>query len=100
MIAKSARQVVIINDVKSDYIEQAIFILRDGDNAKLPRKPEKDMVVEAERIIRSYMSTIRSYKLRGKWRYFKNVVLSKKCVFAALTIAAAAAALFLSLIHI
>ena len=72
MIAKSARQVVIINDVKSDYIEQAIFILRDGDNAKLPRKPEKDMVVEAERIIRSYMSTIRSYKLRGKCGILKT----------------------------
>lgn len=52
MVFKNKRQVVIINDIKSDSIEQAIFILRDKkENSPTP---PSDIVGEAQRIINSF----------------------------------------------
>ncbi len=54
MILKNKRQVVIINDIRSDKIEQAIFILRDKDDKSkglAGRGFESDIVLEAHRII-------------------------------------------------
>ena len=56
MIFKNKRQVVIINDIKSDSIEQAIFILRDKTNKKDNLGTNSEIVLEAERIINSFLS--------------------------------------------
>lgn len=62
MMLKNKRQVVIINDIKSDKIEQAIFILRDNvsQNTSEVQKyfsenRETDIVTEAQRIINSFL---------------------------------------------
>lgn len=51
MTAKSSRRVVIINNIKSDKIEQAIFILR-GSNLQ---KPDRGIIKEAQDIIDDYV---------------------------------------------
>ena len=51
MTAKSSRRVVIINNIKSDKIEQAIFILR-GSNIQ---KPDRGIIKEAQEIIDDYV---------------------------------------------
>ena len=56
MILKDKRQVVIINDIRSDKIEQAIFILRDkNDKGEYESKNNSDLVIEAHRIINSFL---------------------------------------------
>lgn len=45
---RSDRKVIILDNIKSDCIEQAMFILKDG-------RPENiDAVKEAERIVQNY----------------------------------------------
>lgn len=58
MIAKSSRRVVIINNIKSDKIEQAIFILRGGTE----QKPDRFIVREAQEIIDNYIRRIEGDK--------------------------------------
>ena len=58
MIAKSSRRVVIINNIKSDKIEQAIFILRGGAD----QKPDRFIVREAQEIIDNYIRRIEGEK--------------------------------------
>ncbi|HIV85251.1 MAG TPA: hypothetical protein H9900_00390 [Candidatus Monoglobus merdigallinarum] len=50
MTLKNKRQVLIINDIRSDKIEQAIFILRDEKDSRT-HGVESDIVLEAHRII-------------------------------------------------
>lgn len=47
-----AKNVVILNNVKSDYIEQAIFILKHPRGST--QKPMGSIVSEAEKIVESY----------------------------------------------
>ena len=54
MTAKSSRRVVIINNIKSDKIEQAIFILK-GNNLQ---KPDKGIIKEAQDIIDDYIKRV------------------------------------------
>lgn len=54
---RSKKQVVIVNDIKSDSIEQAIFILRDKNGIANVVPNNGDIVLEAERIINSFLST-------------------------------------------
>ena len=51
MTAKRSRRVVIINNIKSDKIEQAIFILRGGIN----QNPDRKIIKEAQDIIDDYI---------------------------------------------
>ena len=55
MILKDKRQVVIINDIRSDKIEQAIFILRDKNDRSKPAPCDSDLVIEALKIINSFL---------------------------------------------
>ncbi len=57
MLARSSKRVVIINNIKSDKIEQAIFILK-GSSAQ---KVDSVVVREAQDIIDNYIK-----KLEGK----------------------------------
>lgn len=57
MTAKKSRRVVIINDIKSGMIEQAIFILKtDAMDRSLPVR--HDIVAEAQDIINHYVRTV------------------------------------------
>ena len=61
MNGKNSRRVVIIEDIDSGSIEQAIFILRNNGS---PEKPEKGAIVrEAERIINAYVQTLERTKV-------------------------------------
>lgn len=56
MNKKNSRRVVIIEDIDSNTIEQAIFILRNNGSAE---KSERGTIVrEAERIINAYVQTM------------------------------------------
>ncbi len=55
MTAKSSRRVVIINNIKSDRIEQAIFILRGDKDGK----PSSFVLQEAQEIIDNYIHKIK-----------------------------------------
>ncbi len=51
MSNKSAKKVVIISGIKSENIEQAIFILKDNKKVAF----EKSVIDEADEIISNYM---------------------------------------------
>lgn len=71
MTARSSRRVVIINNIKSERIEQAIFILK-GD---MGVKPDRFVVREAQEIIDNYIK-----RVRGESSFCKtpDIVLEKK----------------------
>ncbi len=54
MIARSSKRVVIINNIKSDKIEQAIFILKGSSSQKV----DSVIVKEAQDIIDSYIKRV------------------------------------------
>ena len=54
MTAKSSKRVVIINNIKSEKIEQAIFILRGS----CAQKPDRFIVREAQEIINDYINRV------------------------------------------
>lgn len=54
MIARNAKRVVIINNIKSDKIEQAIFILKGSSSQKVDRF----IVREAQEIIDKYIKRV------------------------------------------
>lgn len=56
MNEKNSRRVVIIEDIDSNSIEQAIFILRNNGSVEKPKKGT--IVREAERIINAYVQTL------------------------------------------
>ncbi|OQB14481.1 MAG: hypothetical protein BWY15_00990 [Firmicutes bacterium ADurb.Bin193] len=68
MTNKSAKRVVIINDIKSKNIEQAIFILRDD----ITEDCKSTIVKEANEIVQNYIRQVnvgqyRNVKAKHKW---------------------------------
>ncbi len=59
---RKSKKVVIINDIYSDTIEQAIFILRNNGNAVSIGTGTTPIVKEAQRVINSYIETIEKTK--------------------------------------
>lgn len=55
MTAKTSKKVVIINDIKSDSIEQAIFILRTPKKEYENYRVSGSIAGEAQNIINSYV---------------------------------------------
>lgn len=90
MTAKSSRRVVIINNIKSDRIEQAIFILRGKGNLK----PDSLVLREAQEIIDNYVHKISgtdgeiSYNeaLLNKKKNIKKGLITTALVIGALTL--------------
>ncbi len=69
MIDKKAKKVVIINNINSDTIDQAIFILK----SVLPvHSFDKNIVDEAQKIIDSYVRQVERLKDTGKSRKRKS----------------------------
>lgn len=72
MTSKSAKKVVIINDIKSTSIEQAIFILKDKEGIEFG----ESILDEANKIVQNYIRQVggsgyRSVKSRKKWFWQK-----------------------------
>ncbi len=94
MPAKSSRRVVIIDKIKSDMIEQAIFILKSGDNDAA--SAECGIVAEAQDIIESYirrMSRMRSRERAARKRTRHRASFAPSITLAVLTLAAVISAL-------
>ena len=58
MTDKKSKRVVIINNIKSDTIDQAIFILKDEVKTKGMSFSEINASVEAQEIINSYIRQV------------------------------------------
>ena len=61
MTDKKSRRVVIINNIKSDTIDQAIFILKSNVNEN-SRRVNTTVAQEAQDIINSYMRQVELIK--------------------------------------
>jgi len=88
MIKNSTRKVYIVNNFKSDKIEQAIFILKSG--CELSGKVYGDLALEAQQIIDDYVVKIENEKSNTKRRkksYFASLfgILTILAAFGALT---------------
>lgn len=64
MIKNSTRKVYIVNNFKSDKIEQAIFILKSG--CEFSGKINSDLALEAQKIINDYVIKIEDEKNKVK----------------------------------
>ncbi len=62
MIDKNSRRVVIINNIQSDTIDQAIFILKSDKNNNGKTFNEKNVAAEAQDIINSYIRQVERLK--------------------------------------
>ncbi len=62
MTDKKARNVVIINNIKSDIIDQAIFILKDPLAGKPHAPVTRDIAREAQKIIDDYIRQVNLLK--------------------------------------
>ncbi len=63
MTEKTPRKAVIINNIDSDTIDQAIFILKsDSPSKSLPSLSEKSIAAEAQLIIDSYIRQVNRIK--------------------------------------
>ena len=70
MTNKISKKVVIINDVKSKEIEQAILILRDSESEEF----SESLIDEANEIVRNYIrqTGIGKYRTTGRKRRWWN----------------------------
>ncbi len=62
MIDKKSRRVVIINNIQSDTIDQAIFILKSDKNSNGKTFNEKNVAAEAQDIINNYIRQVERLK--------------------------------------
>ena len=62
MIDKKSRRVVIINNIQSDTIDQAIFILKSDKNGNDKTFSEKSVAAEAQDIINNYIRQVERLK--------------------------------------
>lgn len=96
MLKNNSKRVYIVNNIKSDYIEQAIFILKnDDENTNVINIANgSDIAFEAQNIINSYAEEIKriSLEIPSSLRFGKRERFSPK------KIAVAAVGVFLSVI--
>ncbi|MBO4940704.1 MAG: hypothetical protein J6D15_00610 [Clostridia bacterium] len=62
MIDKKSRRVVIINNIESDTIDQAIFILKSDKASSEIKSFDADISVEAQKIIDNYINQVERLK--------------------------------------
>ena len=94
MTDKKSRRVVIINNINSDTIDQAIFILKSDKRDGILYKSDK-VVLEAQKIINNYIKQVERLKYdykapSGKSSFSKNKFLSVLLSLAALAVLVAA----------
>ena len=64
MIKNSTRKVYIVNNFKSDKIEQAIFILKSG--CEISGRAKNELAIEAQKIIDDYVIKLENEKYLKK----------------------------------
>lgn len=62
MTDKKSRRVVIINNINSDTIDQAIFILKSDKRDCASYKNDNSVVAEAQKIINNYIRQVERLK--------------------------------------
>ena len=76
MIKNDTKKVYIVNNLKSDNIEQVIFILRENAGTKKNSLNSSDIALEAERIINNYANEVKrasnTYSKKATKRKAKN----------------------------
>lgn len=83
---KTQKRAFILNECKSPYISQAIFILKDGITSN-----HLGVIADAERIVASYMSDVNNESITKKNRFQTPL----NTLFTALITAALTAAIFI-----
>jgi hypothetical protein len=58
MTDRKSRRVVIINNINSDTIDQAIFILKHDTNKRISKQLDTSIAAEAQAIIDSYIRQV------------------------------------------
>ena len=103
MTDKKSRRVVIINNIKSDTIDQAIFILKSDKNQITSPRVENSVAYEAQNIINNYIRRVEGFKDGSVYppspKTFQNGKRGARFRRAAMIAAfSASAVLFLSMI--
>lgn len=75
MKEKNSKKVIIINEIASDTIEQAIFILKNSGKEVKPISQNSYVLAEAQNIIKSYIDKIEN---SPKGIYRKKKIISTK----------------------
>lgn len=65
---KQSKKVVIIEDIRSDTIEQAIFILRNHGGVVSEGSRGQRVIEEAQRVINAYVDTVEKAQSRLQTR--------------------------------
>lgn len=75
MIDKSGKRAVIISNIHSDSIEQAIFILK-SEGISPRRSVGSGIISEAQEIINNYINTVEgiSYRPRHRRKFHKPAI--------------------------
>jgi hypothetical protein len=94
MIDKKSRRVVIINNIQSDTIDQAIFILKNQKAANCSK--QNNIVHEAQTIIDQYIRQVD--RLKPIYGQHSTKKRNRKRRFASSVLAIAAAAVFILLV--
>ncbi len=81
MKTTAARNVIILKNLNSPEIEQAVFILKKGWNDDMLM--ERDIVIEAQRIIDDFISKRKKMRKKGSGT---KAVLILTPIFAAITL--------------
>lgn len=88
-----SRNVIVINNLHSDYVEQAILILKKSPASKEYFGSQEDIVVEAQHIIDSYLQTEQQKNKKLGKNILGTISISLLSVFGTI-------GLILSLIHL
>ncbi len=72
MIDKKSRRVVIINNISSDTIDQAIFILKSDKTDVVSAKTDFSIVSEAQTIINNYIRQVEYLKSKPSGKTSKR----------------------------
>ena len=92
MLDKKSRRVVIINNIQSDTIDQAIFILKNQRTANYTK--QNNIVLEAQMIIDQYIRQVDRLKpVHGQRKTEKKNKRRHSASFVLITIAATVALL-------
>ena len=102
MTDKKSRRVVIINNINSDTIDQAIFILKSDKRDRISAKADNSIVYEAQNIINNYIRQVERIKLDNRPSSLKKKKSrnSRMSQFLSLTAAIAALAGILAIFFI
>ncbi len=87
MTDKKSRRVIIINNIQSGTIDQAIFILKSDKTDVLPAGADVSIANEAQNIINNYIRQVEHHKslIQKKSRYLPGWL---KFLVAAIVVAA------------